>query len=104
MKLDDIVQAFSEMTPEDLKETCGRLARVFANKAEDIYDRDPENNGEVAQPYADISDLMAEASEVFEEPEGQQPVDDAEVSANTEPRVPTLSEVTARKSNPWGGR
>ena len=103
MKTDDIVQAFATMTPDEIKDVCARLARVFAEKAEAKYDADPENNGRVAQPYADISDFMAEASFAFEEPEAPSPVDAQALSANTEPRTPKLSEVTASTKKSWGG-
>jgi len=103
MKADDIIQTFSTMTPEELKEVFGRLTRAFAQKAENLYDENPEGNGKLAQPYSDISYMMTGASEAFDEGEdADAPVDEAPVTANTT-RTPTLTEVTSRR-NPWGGR
>jgi hypothetical protein len=103
VKAEDIIQAISTMTPEEIMNLTERLARVFAEKAESIFDQDPEKNAPLAQPYADISDAMSDASMAFTEPEGTLPVDEAPVSANTTPRTPKLAEVTGTAKKSWGG-
>lgn len=101
MKTDDIIEAFTKLTPEELVDVTSRLARLYAEKAESIFDQDPEKNAPLAQPYADVSDAMSDASLAWTPDDDVMPVDEEPVVANTKPRTPKLSEVT-RKS--WGGR
>ena len=79
-----------------------KVADTFSEKAEAIYDQNPEENGLLAQPYADIADLVGEASMAFE---AQAPVDSPLPQAHT-PSAQTVSQVVAKKvtGNPWGGR
>jgi hypothetical protein len=100
---DDVIAYLQNAEPTELREVLARVAEVFSEKAETIYDQNPEHNGLLAQPYADIADLVGEASMVFEA-QGQPPVDVQPTSAHT--AAPTVSQVVAKKvtGNPWGGR
>lgn len=106
MTPESIVKALQVMEPEQLQKVFEQATRMFANKAEALYDQDPENNGRLAQPYADLAMMMESASLVWEEEEGQQaPVDGEELSANAPQQPPKLSAVvSANREDPWGGR
>ncbi len=100
---EEVLAYFQNSEPTELREVLARVADAFSEKAEAIYDQNPEENGLLAQPYADIADLVGEASMVFE---GQPPVDAPVASAHT-PAAPTVSQVVAARKvtgNPWGGR
>ena len=101
---DDVITYLQNAEPSELREVLARVADVFSEKAEALYDQNPEENGLLAQPYADIADLVGEASMVFEA-QGQPPVDVQPTSAHTAV-APTVSQVVAKKvtGNPWGGR
>jgi hypothetical protein len=106
MTPEQLVEELQAMEPEHLKRTAELAARMFSEKAEAIYIRDPENNGMKAQPYADIAQLLTEASMVFdpETNEISEPVDEEAVIADTQ-RPSTVSEaLEASRKDPWGGR
>ena len=89
-----------------LKEVFSALAKGFGQKAEKIYDENPEENGLIAQPFADLGDLCAEAASVFEEPE-ETLVDDGlpvEQSGPTTVTQAIQAQAIAKIGNPWGGR
>lgn len=100
---DDVLAYFRSAEPAELREVLSRMADAFSEKAEVIYDQNPEQNGLLAQPYADIADLVAEASMVFESAAAV-PIDVQAKATHT--TAPTVSEVVAKtlKGNPWGGR
>ncbi len=106
MTPEQVVQALQSMEPEHLKRTAELASRMFGIKAEGIYDKDPENNGRQAQPYADIAQLLTEASLVFEEEAvgGQSPVDDDPLMAKTQRPLTVTQAVDAEEKDPWGGR
>lgn len=98
MKTDEIVAAFEAMEPAQVREVLGALSRVFAVKAEAVYDKNPEENGLLAQPYADIADLLGEASLAFEADSA--PVDSPDEAPQTAP-VTVTAAVAARRAG-WG--
>lgn len=105
---DEVLAYFQSAEPAELRELLIGIADAFSAKAETIYDQNPEENGLIAQPYADIADLVGEASMVFEGQPSQlaPPVDAQPASAHT-PSARTVSQVVAARKvtgNPWGGR
>lgn len=100
----DVVKRLLSAQPSELRELFSMLHTEFAKKAESIYDENPEENGLIAQPYADLSDLMQEASAVFEEPElvlNSEPLDEGPTTVTQA----VQASVQARyKGNPWGSR
>jgi hypothetical protein len=104
MTPESIVKALQVMEPEQLQKVFEQATRMFSNKAEALYDQDPENNGRLAQPYADLAMMMESAAMVWEEEESGPPVDGEELSADAQ-QTPKLSEVvSATRGDPWGGR
>lgn len=101
MTPDQICQALQQMGPAELKSAAAQVAKMFADKAEAIYSKDPENNGRIAQPYADMAHLFEEVSLVFEEDEPD--IDDEPKTANTRPITVTQA-LESRGTDPWGGR
>ena len=104
--MDQIVKAFQEMTPEQIKQALSAVSRALASKAESLYDQDPENNGRLAQPYADISLMMETASQVWDEEEDpaiEEEDDFAQPPEQVEKPVTVTQAVTAAK-DPWSGR
>jgi len=99
------LEVFRQAAPEELRDVFGQLARVFSAKAEEIYDKDPHNNGLLAQPFGDLADLMGEASFVFEDSAATPAPSDLD-SAPRAPQPPptTVSAVVARQSTnkSWG--
>ena len=103
---DDVLAYFNSAEPAELRELLIGIADAFSAKAEALYDQNPEENGLIAQPYADIADLVGEASMVFEGQPTVAPVDAPPASAHT-PSARTVSQVVAARKvtgNPWGGR
>lgn len=102
------------MSPEQLSELFNGLSLAFSNRANKVYEGNPEEHGVLAQPYADISDLLAEAAMAFDVGKTEilpssdasdvftQKVDDntGTVSAAVKASTPTSP---VRKS-PWGDR
>lgn len=105
MNAKEVLTMMLSAEPAELRELFANLHAEFAKKAEAIYDANPEENGLLAQPYADIADFMQQASGVFEEPE-QLVLDDAPLESMAEPMPETVTQaVEARaKGNPWGRR
>lgn len=105
MNKDELVAAIMALDPVSLREVFSKLARGFDQKAEHLYDENPEHNGVLAQPYSDLGDLCDSCSQVFEGPEAAMPVD-------TEAPVPQVEPVTVTAAvtrqvtsgNPWGRR
>jgi hypothetical protein len=106
MTPNEIINALLVAEPSTLKEVFAGLYSAFAKKAEDIYDANPQENGLLAQPYADLGDLMNEASNVFEEPEEPLVVDEAPLIEQAAPT--TVSQAVEARAkmvkDPWGGR
>jgi hypothetical protein len=104
---EEVLAYFQKADPTELREVLAKVADAFSEKAEALYDKNPEENGLLAQPYADIADLVGEASMVFE---GQAPPPvDVSPSSSQTPPVPTVSQVVAARKvkvtgNPWGNR
>lgn len=102
------------MSPEQLTELFNGLAVSFGNRANLVYEGNPEEHGLLAQPYADISDLLAEAAMAFSDGKMEilpssdasdvftQKVDDNAGSVSAAVKAAT-STAPARKS-PWGDR
>lgn len=103
MNTQDIINAILAADPSQLREVFATLHKGFAEKAEALYDQNPEENGLLAQPYADISDLCGEASLAFDETENQGAVDEQPVRQEAAPITVTQA-IEARAKNPWGGR
>jgi hypothetical protein len=102
----DIINKLLTSDAFSLKEVFSALAKGFGQKAEKIYDENPEENGLTAQPFADLGDLCAEASTVFDEPE-EIAVDDGfpvEQSAPVTVTQAIQAQAIAKIGNPWGGR
>lgn len=97
----EIINGLLAADPASLREIFATLHGGFARKAEDLYDKNPEENGIIAQPYADLADVLHEASLVFEEPDGV-----LDATPDVEQDMPTTvsQAVEARVKNPWGGR
>ena len=108
MTPEQLVQALQSMEPHHLQQTAELASRMFSQKAEAIYDQDPENNGRKAQLYADIAQLLTEASMVFapvEEMVSAAVVDDELPMPNTQRPTTVTQAVEAREvKDPWGGR
>jgi len=105
MTPESLVQALAAMSDDDLRRTAELAARFFAQKAEQVYEQDPENNGRKAQEYADVSTCLEEAALIGVEPEGPSPIEDDELL--NEPSAPTtVSQAVAVRAtkNPWAGR
>lgn len=62
---DELLASIASMQPEELTSLFESLAEAFSQRAEKVYDVDPDNNGLIAQPYARLADCMAEASRAF---------------------------------------
>ena len=106
MSNQEIINKLLSASAFDLKEVFSALSKGFGQKAERIYDENPEENGLIAQPFADLGDLCAEASAVFDEPE-EIAVDDGlpvEQSAPTTVTQAIQAQAIAKIGNPWGGR
>jgi hypothetical protein len=99
MSTQEIINALLAAEPSALREVFSALHSGFAQKAEAIYDANPQENGLLAQPYADLSDAMATASVAFEEPA----VDVGSERVESAPLTVTQA-IEARSRNPWGGR
>lgn len=105
MRPEEIVSAFESMEPEALKEVTGRLARLYTVLAENLYDKNPTENGLLAQPYADLASLFTEASQVFDEPSGPSaPLALDNESAPKQPAPVTVTSAAwkANERGPWG--
>jgi hypothetical protein len=105
VKTDELVGAVMALEPNDLRELLDKLAASFAAKAEATYDKNPEENGPLAQPYADIADFLSQAAFSFES--DQPAIDTDEESA--QPAPTTVAAAVAMRTpatvkNPWGGR
>ena len=106
MNKDELVTALLGLDPLSLKEIFARASRGFDQKAEALYDANPEENGLLAQPYSDLADLLETCSQVFENP-GDAPVDTpAEVP---QVQVATVTAAVTKQvkeagNNPWGRR
>ena len=100
MNIKEVVNMLLGAPPAELRELFALLHAEFAKKAEAIYDANPEENGLIAQPYADISDSMHEASAAFEEPEQMTLADEPEEA----PATVTQAVEARAKVNPWGQR
>jgi hypothetical protein len=77
------------------------LSARFSEKAERLYDADPNENGLLAQPYADIADCCLEASTAFDDPDEVAMLDDAPEAVAT---VSSVVAASAPVKNPWGNR
>lgn len=105
MNNQELITALLAAEPVALKEVFAALAKGFAQKAESIYDANPDENGLIAQPYADLSDLCSEASQVFEEPdESLASIDESMVMEEAAPATVTQAVEARAKLNPWGNR
>ena len=111
--MNPLVAQIAALTPDQLTQLLHGLAVAFAARADKVYEGDPETNGALAQPYADLADLMEESSMVFAAGKDDilhsseasdvftQKVDDNAgiISAST------LKSVAATKpTSPWGNR
>ena len=98
MELTELVNS----SPEVISEYITRMAEAFAKKAEETYDLDPEQNGEVAQPYADLANHLDQASLVWDNDE--EPMDPDFIFNEPDPAAPTVTAKAAAetKRNPWG--
>lgn len=96
----ELIKAMLDMSPQDIKEVFDQLAKGFAEKAERIYDTNPEENGLLAQPYAFISDSCESISASFDES------DDISTPFEEAVDAPGPTTVTAAIGlvNPWRGR
>lgn len=103
MNKDDLIKALVAYDPVTLREVFSLLAKGFAEKAEALYDQNPEENGTLAQPYADIADLCDEAAMVFD-PAATGPVDSIEEKPQGQPVTVTAAVTKRPSSNPWGSR
>lgn len=104
MTPEQVVEALKGMSEKDVQKVAELATRMFSQKAEDIYDEDPENNGRPAQHWADIAMLTEQIALVGEEVEDDNPVDDPELEQEA-PRPTTVSQaVSASTKDPWGGR
>lgn len=98
MTTQQIISALLVAESSELKEVFAALAKGFSEKAESLYDANPEENGLIAQPYAEIADTCLSASLAFDEPEDSAPIEE-------EPQPVTVSAVVERSmQNPWGRR
>jgi len=106
MNNQELINALLASEPVALKEIFATLAKGFGQKAESIYDANPEENGLIAQPYADLSDLCSEASMVFEEPDTSlASIDESMDMEEAAPATVTQAvEARAKIGNPWGNR
>lgn len=106
MNPQDVINALLAAEPLQIKEVFAALARGFGQKAEGIYDKNPDENGLIAQPYADLSDLCSEAAMVFEEPdESLATVDESfDMEEAAVPTTVTQAVEARAKQNPWGNR
>lgn len=116
MTPEQIVAALQAMNPEQLQKTMELATRAFTQKAEALYDQDPENNGLVAQPYAELATMFESGAMIWDEPEDALPIDDEELTVDTAPSP--VSQATGlslgagglslrpapKVTNPWGGR
>lgn len=107
----DLVRALASLSPEDLVEVFRGVANGFSARATTLYEGNPEENGMLAQPYADLSDLMEEASMVFESKTEVLPTSEAgdiftDTAEGTVTPVLTASVTTTAKrtGSPWGNR
>lgn len=91
MKTSEVIEYLAGLEPEELKSVFSELSKRFSERAETLYDQNPDENGLLAQPYADISDLMEAASVVFDD------VDNATIA---EEQTTVLGVV----NSPWRGR
>lgn len=81
MSDDDIINAMMAMDSTRLTGLFDKMARMFSVKAERVFAPNQEENGWLAQPYADLESLCAEAATVFQdvaEP-SMQDIDEASV-------------------------
>jgi hypothetical protein len=105
MNPQDVINALLNAEPLQIKEVFAALAKGFGQKAESIYDTNPEENGLIAQPYADLSDLCSEASLVFEEPDASlASIDESFDMEEATPATVTQAVEARAKLNPWGNR
>ena len=92
-----VAYMIANMTPEDMVTTFSELSVLLENRAGTVYEGDPEQNGVLAQPYANLSDLMLEASGAFT-PE----LDDPLLSSDTESVLHDgVDAVSANTKNLW---
>lgn len=107
MKVDDLVKAVVGLEPMALREFFDKAGSAFARKAEAVYDKNQEENGPLAQPYADIADLCNDAAFAFDEDAGAASLDSENAPSQAPPTTVTAA-VELRTpppgSNPWGGR
>ena len=68
MNPSDLSSLLLEMDPEDISLFFKKLSLGLSAKAESIYSLNPEDNGALAQPYADIANLTSMAADVFTKP------------------------------------
>jgi len=100
---EEVIEFLSAAGPEDLRDTFATLATVFARRAEALYDKNPEDNGVIAQPYADLADTMSDASMVFEE-QAPSLVDDEPAAEQLPLTVSAAVARNATAGSPWGKR
>mgnify|MGYP001593860967 CR=1 FL=1 len=98
MKPEELVDIVSRMEPEALRDFCALAGRVFAAKAEAIYDQNPEENGDLAQPYADLADMFNEGAMVFDAPM-EAPLDQSTV---VEEAPVTVTAAVNQPKTGWG--
>ncbi len=107
MTLDELVN----LPPQTIADELAKLATAFADKAEVLYDGDPENNGMVAQPYADVASMVFSASQAWDPEEDEKDsfflpdgTEDSPGEAELPAPGPGTKPAPSTRSSGWGAR
>ena len=96
----------ASLDPSALRSALEATSRALSAKAEQVYTLDPNNNGPLAQPYADAASLLDDAVRVFDTAGSvvtiPEPVDTWIAPDMPSPTTPDEPSTVESSDNPWG--